>query len=111
MAEATPTYQDLIDLLDEAEASEKPTAEVLATMFCEAYPHIPISRPARLLETARRIAGPIRKGSTTGSAHTLYLRRTWTPRIRNSRGRRVGVHYLGIWVCTIWGIWVCTINF
>ena len=84
MAETAPTYQDLIDLLDEAEVSEKSTAEVLATMFCEAYPHIPISRPARLLETARRIAGPIRKGGMTGSAH--YLKRTWTPRIRNSRG-------------------------
>lgn len=78
-----PTYKDLVELLDEAERDDNPTAEVLAAMFCEAYPHIPVGRPRRLLETVRRIDGPIRNGKLKGSARTLYLERTWTPRIRN----------------------------
>ena len=88
---AEPTYKDLIDLLNEAERDNNSTAEVLATMFCEAYPHISVSRPARLLETVRRIAGPVKCGKLKGSARTLYLKRTWTPRIRNTAPKR------GIW--------------
>ena len=85
---AEPTYKDLIDLLNEAEKADNSTAEVLATLFCEAYPHISVSRPARLLETVRRIAGPVKCGKLKGSARTLYLKRTWTPRIRNTAPQR-----------------------
>lgn len=85
---AEPTYKDLIDLLNEAERDDNSTAEVLTTMFCEAYPHIPVSRPGRFLETVRRIDGPVRNGKLKGSARTLYLKRTWTPRIRNTASKR-----------------------
>lgn len=81
---AQPTYKNLIKLLDEAESDENSTAEVLAAMFHETYPHISVGRPARLLETVRRIAGPIQNGRVKGAARTLYLKRTWTPRIRNT---------------------------
>ena len=36
---AGPTYKDLIKLLYEAERDENSTAEELAAMFREAYPH------------------------------------------------------------------------
>ena len=85
---ADPTYKDLIKLLDEAENDENSTAEVLAAIFREACPHISVGRPGRLLETVQRIAGPVRNGRVKGSARTLYLKRTWTPRIRNTASKR-----------------------
>ena len=83
---ADPTYKDLIKLLNKSESD----AEVLATMFREACPHISVGKPARLLETVRRIAGPVQNGRLKGAALTLYLERTWTPRIRNTGPKRGG---------------------
>ena len=85
---SSPTYKDLIELLNEAEADqdeEISVAELLTTRFRQLYPHITISRPARFLATVQRINGPIGSGRLKGSSRKLYLKRIWTPRIRNTR--------------------------
>ena len=63
-------------------------------MFCEAYPHIPISRPARLLETACHIAGPVTQWDllTLSTLEELGPQESGIPE----------VVYLGGLVCTIW---------
>ena len=85
-----PTYKDLIQLLDEAERDgegTKSTAELLTCRFCDLYPHVKIGRPSRFLETVRRINGPIKNGRLKGSSRKSYLKRRWTPRVRNTSAK------------------------
>ena len=89
---AARTYQELIGMLNKAEGEAADgavsVAELLTTKFSHHYPHIPIGRPGRFLETARRIAGPVQHQQLKGSARRSYMKRRWTPRTRN-------VTYLG----------------
>lgn len=89
-----PTYGELIELLEvaeaEAETSEASVAELLAAKFRCDYPHIPISRPSRFFDTVKRIAAPTRPSAIgqrrlNGSPLRFYLKRHWTPRIRNTQ--------------------------
>jgi hypothetical protein len=79
-----------MDLLSEVQVvPERPEgnssmAELLVTRFRELYPHIPIGRPGRFLETVRRIEAPVRGGTLKGSDRKSYLKRKWAPRIRNT---------------------------
>ena len=62
---AQPTYKELIQLLEQAEAHEGAqlsTAELLTANFSQLYPHIKIGRLGRFLETVRRINGLIESG-------------------------------------------------
>lgn len=97
-----PTYGELIRMLEvaemEAETSEISVAELLEATFHCSYPHIPISRPSRFFDTVKRIAAPTRPSAIghrklNGSPLCSYLKRHWTPRIRNTQQ---GV--LPIWV-------------
>ena len=86
-----PTYGDLIKLLEEAESAGGPTAEALVVKFSSWFPHIPISRSNRFLDTIRRIAAPTRPSTVggaklEGSPLRSYLKRHWAPRIRNAPG-------------------------
>lgn len=84
-----PTYKDLIELLSEAERDQsgvQSTAELLTVRFCELYPHITVSRPGRFLATVRQIASPVER--LRDPARKAYLKRHWSPRIRNT-----GMHY------------------
>jgi hypothetical protein len=86
---ATPTFGDLIDLLEEAEecsaANGKSTSELLYTIFQMHYPHVTVGRPQRLYDAAKRIAAPTRsslRGASklSGSSLTLYRAKEWLPR-------------------------------
>ena len=102
---ATPTYQQLIQMLSRAESeagdSAASVAELLTAKFSHRFPHIRVGRPGRFLETVRRIAGPIKHQRLNGSARRSYLKRRWTPRTRN-------MTYLGVCECHI--VW-CIPNF
>lgn len=81
------TYQEIIEILNEADRvtdSTVSTAEYVYKEFKQRYPLIYIGRPNRFLETARRIAAPIKNKKVKGSAQTSYLKREWKPRIRNA---------------------------
>ena len=84
----SPTYKELIELLEKAEKSASEpgnvlsTAEILTANFSCLYPHIKIGRPARFLETVNRINAPIVKGSLDESSREPYLRKEWKPRTR-----------------------------
>lgn len=96
---ATPTYQQLIQILSKAESEAAndgaaSVAEILAAKFSHRFPHIGVRRPGRFLETVRRIAGPIKHQRLIGSARRSYLKRRWTPRTRNTT-------YLGRCVCHV----------
>ena len=84
---ATPTYQQLIGMLDKAESEAAggavSVAELLCSKFSHRFPHIRVGRPGRFLETVRRIAGPIKCQRLKGSARRSYLKRRWAPRTRN----------------------------
>ena len=92
---ATPTYQQLIQMLSKAESEAgdgaSSVAEIFAAKFSRRFPHIGVQRPGRFLETVRRIADPIKHQRLIGSAHRSYLKRRWTPRTRNTT-------YLGLCV-------------
>lgn len=82
-----PTYQELIQLLNEAERDQsdvQSTAELLAARFRDLYPHISICRPGRFLETVGLIAGPIRNGKLKEPSCESYLKKHWIPRTRNT---------------------------
>lgn len=92
-----PTYGELINFLNAAEvASERDSngqsvAEILTEIFSSKYPHLPISRPSRFLDTVRRVAAPTRPSAIgqqklVGSPNCSYLRRRWVPRTRNKQG-------------------------
>ena len=83
---AQPTYKDLLDLLEQAESqtgSHLSTAELLTVKFSERYPHIAVSRPGCFLDTVKRITAPLVSGRLQGDEKEEYLKREWTPRIRN----------------------------
>jgi len=84
--EKFPTYQELIELLNDAESVTEgvlSTAEHVAEEFRTRYPHIYIGRPGRFLETIKRISGPIVNHKLNISSRKSYLKRQWKPRIRN----------------------------
>ena len=90
-----PTYGELIRMLEvaemEAETSEMSVATILEAKFHLNYPHIPISCPSRFFDTVKRIAAPTRPSAIgrrklNGSPLRSYLKRHWTPRIRNTQG-------------------------
>ena len=95
---ATPTYQQLIQMLSKAEGeagdSAASVAELLTAKFSCRFPHVRVGRPGRSLETVRRIAGPIKHQRLNGSARRSYLKRWWTPRTRNTT-------HLGVCECHI----------
>ena len=80
------TYQEIIEILNKADRvtdNTVSTAEFVYEQFKQRYPLIYIGRPSRFLETARRIAAPIKNKKIKGSAQKSYLKREWRPRIRN----------------------------
>ena len=92
-----PTYGMLIDMLKYSESKAKSisngatvtVAELLAAEFKQQFPHIPVSRPSRFLDTVRRLEAPTRPSSIgesklNGSPLRSYLKRRWIPRIRNT---------------------------
>ena len=92
---ADPTYGDLIQYLYDSEnacsSNGQPVAEVLTEKFTSRYPHIPVNRPSRFLDTVRRIAAPtlpsaVGKSKLVGSPLSSYLRRRWVPRTRHQPG-------------------------
>ena len=89
MASSAPTYGELLKMLENAERlaleGDRSTAKLLvAELHCQ-YPHIPISRPGRFPDTVRRIVAPMQqsRGMLKGTSLKSYLKRTWTPRLRN----------------------------
>lgn len=91
---ALPTYGELIQLLQSAEAEavacDASLCNLVAAKFRDDFPHISISRPGRFLDTLERIAAPTRPstiastGKLDGSPLRSYLKRQWEPRKRNS---------------------------
>ena len=91
-----PSYGDLIDLLEAAEIasetdSDRSVADILAEKFTASYPHVPISRPSRFLDTVKRLAAPAKPSAVgqqklMGSPLTSYRRRHWIPRNRHKQG-------------------------
>ena len=87
-----PTYGELLEMLKNAErkASQSTingcTSQILINELKDSYPDIPIGRPGRFLDTVKRIAAPTLtgKGKLEGIPLRSYLRRQWTPRIRNT---------------------------
>ena len=62
-AMALPTYGELIQLLQSAEAEaaecDVSLCNLVTTKFRECFPHICIGHPGRFLDTMERIAAPI----------------------------------------------------
>ena len=92
MASQKPTYGELIQLLGDAEKSAKNTGQCVSELLCfhfqKLYPHIPIGRPGRFYDTVQRVAAPTRPSSRNplcGSPLRSYLKRSWSPRIRNTK--------------------------
>lgn len=80
-----PSYGYLIDLLEDVEKADE-NADILSEKFAASYPHIPISRPSRFLDTVRRLAAPTRQQKLMGSPLIAYRRRHWMPRNRRQKG-------------------------
>ena len=95
VADKAPTYGELIDFLDSAEAQCLDSGnvnEILCSKVKEAYPNLRIARPKRFYDTVKNIAAPVRpslRGDSklVGSELSLYRERKWVPRIRNPPGR------------------------
>lgn len=80
-------YEEIIEILDKADGitdGTVSTAEFVYKEFKQRYPMIYIGRPSRFLETARRIAAPIKNNKIKGSVKKSYLKREWKPRMRNA---------------------------
>ena len=91
------TYQDIVEIVNEADSATVKTlctAEFVYKKFKQRHPQIYIGRPSRFLETARRIAGPIKNQRLKGSAKESYLKRKWKPRIRNISTKYQGSIYI-----------------
>ena len=91
-----PTYGELIDFLQVAEIAcetdsrKHSIADILTEKFASSYPHIPISRPTRFLDTVGRLAAPTKpsalgKQKLLGSLLVAYRRRVWIPRNRHKQ--------------------------
>ena len=89
-----PSYGDLIDFLEAAEIETdcyQSVADILTEKFTASYPHIPITRPSRFLDTVRRLAAPTKPSAVgqqklIGSPLTSYRHRHWIPRTRHKPG-------------------------
>ena len=95
------TYQEIIEILNRADSatdSTQSTAEFVYEEFKKSHPQIYIGRPSRFLETARRIAAPIRNEKIKGSAKSSYLKRQWKPRIRNVTTKCQGNCYVTTYI-------------
>ena len=85
-----PTYGELLEMLKRAERkasqSHGCTSQLLLNELKGSYPDIPIGRPGRFLDTVKRIAAPTLtgKGKLGGTPLRSYLKRQWSPRIRNT---------------------------
>ena len=80
------TYKELPNEAERETAyphSALSSAEALTNSFSQRYPHIPIGRPGHLLITVQRINLPVHSGKLKGSSIPSYMKRLWTPRIRN----------------------------
>lgn len=93
-----PSYGEMIDLLEDVEIEvakeNRPIADILVEKFTANYPHIPICRPSRFLDTVRRLAAPTKpsavgKQKLIGSPLASYRRRHWMPRNRHKQGMLV----------------------
>lgn len=87
-----PSYGDLIDLLEDVETDNESgaIADILCEKFATSYPHIPINRPGRFLNTVRRLAAPtkpsvIGQQKLMGSSLASYRHRHWIPRNRHQQ--------------------------
>ena len=86
---SNPTYGELIDLLTELEGRAN-TVDLLCSTICKQYPNISVSRPMRLFDTIKRIAGPTRPSlrgpaKLAGSPLATYRKRVWKPRTRTTQ--------------------------
>ena len=89
-----PSYGELIDFLQVAEdacGQKDSVADILTEKFTSSYPHIPICRPTRFLDTVRRLAAPTKSSAVgekklLGSPLITYRRRVWVPRSRHKQG-------------------------
>lgn len=104
-----PSIGELIDFLEAAQiayetgSEEKTVAEILTERFISKYPHVPISRPSRFLDTVKRLAAPTKPSSIgepklSGSPLAHYRGREWIPRSRRRQGMSV---------CVIYNVHVC----
>ena len=92
--EVWPTYGELIKMLKISERKAETVcnsgiAELLTAEFQHKFPHIPVSRPSRFLDTVRRLEAPTRPSALgqrklDGSSLRSYLKRKWIPRNRNT---------------------------
>ena len=83
-----PTYEELFKMMTKVERTalhtKESTAKLLKDELSHHYPHITISRPGRFLDTVRRITAPIQHSRILkGTSLQSYLKRQWSPRIRN----------------------------
>ena len=72
----------------ESKISGNSVSELLVSYFHRQYPSVPIGRPGRFHDTVQRIAAPTRHSrgkQLGGSPLCSYLKRVWTPRIRNTQ--------------------------
>ena len=82
-----PTYGELIDIFERLDG--QPNApDMLSAEITKRYPGLSVSRPSRLYDTVKRIAGPTLPSlhgaaKLTGSPLASYRKRNWEPRIRN----------------------------
>ena len=85
---ATPTYQQLIQMISKAESeagdSAASVAELLTAKFSCRFPHVRVGRPGWFLETVR-IAGPIKHQRLNGSARRSYLKRRQSVDSKNQK--------------------------
>ena len=92
VGDRTPTYGELIDLLDNSEKNcslSDNVLDILYSKFKDTYPGISIGHCKRFHATVMRIAAPTRSslrgpGKIYGSLLTRYRKKKWIPRIRNS---------------------------
>ena len=98
---AFPTYGELLQFLEYAERNadkeSQSVSELLVLRLHDNYPCVNIGRPSRLLDTVRRIAAPTRpsaaeKSKLNGSSLRSYLKRRWSPRVRNMPSK--GLHII-----------------
>ena len=88
-------------------------ADVLTEKFTSSYPHIPISRPTRFLDTVRRLAAPTKSSAVgekklLGSPLVTYRRRVWVPRNRHKQGTCTCICIYALRNCLVYSL--CTFN-
>ena len=87
------TYGDLLEMLKcaerQASAINGSTAQLITDELYHKYPNIYVGRPRHFLDTVKWIAAPTiqpltGKGKLEGTPLKSYLKRQWSPRIRNT---------------------------